>query len=141
LNYKGKSITTINSTIPLKDGEIVVGALEIAKNITHIKKLSDKLMELQSELNNGQDIVHKDIKHFEFKDIIGNNKDFKKAIEIAKKSSKTSSSVLIFGETGSGKELFSQSIHYDGVRRNNPVIAHNCAAIPHSFLEGILLGA
>lgn len=140
LNYKGKSITTINTTIPLKDGEIVVGALEIAKNITHIKKLSDKLMELQSELNNGQDIVHKDIKHFEFKDIIGNNKDFKKAIEIAKKSSKTSSSVLIFGETGSGKELFSQSIHYEGVRRNNSFIAQNCAAIPDTLLEGILFG-
>src|SRR5699024_366591 len=51
LNYKGKSITTINTTIPLKNENQIIGALEIAKNITHVKKLSDQLMELQSELN------------------------------------------------------------------------------------------
>ncbi len=140
LNYKGKSITTINTTIPLKNKNKTIGALEIAKNITHIKKLSDQLMELQSELNDGHNSKNKGIKHYKFKDIIGNNKNLKKAIEIGRKASKTSSSVLIYGETGSGKELFAQSIHYEGVRRNNSFIAQNCAAIPDTLLEGILFG-
>lgn len=140
LNYEGKSITTINTTIPLKDNDIIIGALEIAKNITHIKRLSDKLMELQSELNDNHSIRHEDIKYYEFKDIIGNNNKLKKAIDIGRKASKTSSSVLIFGETGAGKELFAQSIHYEGVRKKNPFIAQNCAAIPDTLLEGILFG-
>ncbi len=140
LNYKGKSITTINTTIPLKNENEIVGALEIAKNITHVKKLSDQLMELQSELNDSYSNKNKGLRHYVFKDIIGNNKIFKKAVEIGRKASKTSSSVLIYGETGSGKELFAQSIHYEGIRKNNSFIAQNCAAIPDALLEGILFG-
>lgn len=141
LNLKGQKIVTVNSTLPLIHKGKIVGALEIAKNVTHIKKLSDQLIDLQNELNiNNKEKQKKTIKKYKFKDIIGNNKKLKKAIEVGRRGSKSTSSVLIYGETGSGKELFAQSIHYDGPRKNKPFIAQNCAAIPDSLLEGILFG-
>jgi arginine utilization regulatory protein len=141
LNYKGQKITTVNSTLPLKYKDEIVGALEIAKNVTNIKKLSDQLFDLQNELIVSKaENKNKTIKKYTFKDIIGNNRGIKKAVDIGRKASKSFSSVLIYGETGSGKELFAQSIHYDGPRKNKPFVAENCAAIPDSLLEGILFG-
>ncbi|MCR2042873.1 sigma-54 interaction domain-containing protein [Anaerosalibacter massiliensis] len=141
LNLKGQKIVTVNSTLPLIHEGNTVGALEIAKNITYIKELSDQLIDLQAELNNKKKKKqNKTIKKYKFKDIIGNNKELKKAIELGRRGSKSKSSVLIYGETGSGKELFAQSIHYDGARKKEPFIAQNCAAIPDSLLEGILFG-
>ena len=141
LNYKGQKITSLNSTIPLYYKEEIVGALEISQNVTYIKKLSDQLIDLQNELSTGKQENKKiGIKKYVFKDIIGNNKDLKKSIYIGRRASESPSSVLIYGETGSGKELFAQSIHYEGSRKNKPFIAQNCAAIPESLLEGILFG-
>lgn len=143
LNFKGKKITSINSTIPLYSNKEIIGALEIANNMTHISNLSDQLLELQNELKSNTtniDSNKNDIKRYTFDDIIGENKSFELAKEIGKKASMSSSSVLIYGDTGTGKELFAQSIHYSGIRRNMPFIAQNCAAIPESLLEGILFG-
>ncbi|MBU5426779.1 sigma 54-interacting transcriptional regulator [Tissierella pigra] len=142
-NFKGQRITTINSTIPLYDNDEIIGALEIANNITHIKNLSDQLIELQNKLNLTQ-VDKKDfksqIKRYNFHDIIGNHKSLEVAKKIAKKAKDSGSSVLIYGDTGTGKELFAQSIHYGGIRRKKAFIAQNCAAIPEALLEGILFG-
>jgi len=144
LNYKGQRITTINSTIPLyNDDNEIIGALEISNNITHIKNLSDQLIELQSELKSKKSLSKnpKDkIRKYNFQDIIGVSEAILKAKKIAKKASNSNSSVLIYGDTGTGKELFAQSIHYGGIRANKPFIAQNCAAIPEALLEGILFG-
>lgn len=143
LNFKGEQITSINSSLPLYEKNEIVGALEIANNITHLRNLSDRLIDLQCELKNTKDIEVKPknrINRYGFKDIIGINENFLLAKEIGKKASRSSSSVLIYGETGTGKELFAQSIHYDGVRNKKAFIAQNCAAIPESLLEGILFG-
>lgn len=143
LNFKGKKITSINSTIPLYEKKEIVGALEIANDITHLRDLSDKLLDLQCELKDKKSTDKKNvskINKYRFRDIIGQNENLILAKEIGKKASRSSSSVLIYGETGTGKELFAQSIHYDGERREKPFIAQNCAAIPESLLEGILFG-
>lgn len=139
LNYKGQKITTVNTTIPLINDNEKLGALEIAKNVTEIKELSEKLIDLKSELSKGKGSINNISKNsYTFKDIIGVSSKVKKAIEIARRASNSSSNVLIYGETGTGKELFAQSIHFEGIRSNKPFIAQNCAAIPESLLEGIL---
>lgn len=143
LNFKGQRITTINSTIPLYVDDNIVGALEIANNMTHIKNLSDQLIEIQKELKTtklGSDNIRGKIKRYTFSDIVGESESLILSKEIAKKASNASSSIFIYGDTGTGKELFAQSIHYAGVRRDRPFIAQNCAAIPESLLEGILFG-
>lgn len=142
-NFKGEEITSINSTIGLYEDEVIVGALEIANNITQLRKLSHRMLDLQGELKTskaGKGGDNSQIRRYGFEDIIGRDEKLLRAKEIAKKASKSSSSVLIYGDTGTGKELFAQSIHYDGIRRNQPFIAQNCAAIPESLLEGILFG-
>ena len=143
LNYKGQRITTLNSTIPLYANDKIIGALEIANNITHIKNLSDQLIELQNELSSTKSpkkSIRTKIKRYNFDDIIGEDPSMSLAKKIARKACNSSSSVLIYGDTGTGKELFAQSIHYGGIRANKPFIAQNCAAIPEALLEGILFG-
>lgn len=75
-----------------------------------------------------------------FRDMIGNSAIFKNTIELAKKYARSQSSVLITGETGTGKELFAQSIHNASSRCSEPFVAINCAALPQSLLESELFG-
>lgn len=77
---------------------------------------------------------------FTFADIIGHQTDLSESIRIAKMASESSSPVLIVGETGTGKELFAQSIHNYSSSSDNQFIPINCAAIPENLLEGILFG-
>ncbi len=140
LNHEGKEITTINSTFPLYHKSEKIGALEIAKNITKIKKLSDQIQQLQDQLIDPQENTRKGRNQYNFDNLIGKSSEFIKAINIARKASKTSSSVLIYGETGTGKEIFAQSIHSESIRKNKPFIGQNCAALPENLLEGILFG-
>lgn len=77
---------------------------------------------------------------FTFDHIIGRAPDFTQAVEAAKLSSDSPSPVMLFGETGAGKELFAQSIHNNSRRHLRHFVAVNCAAIPENLLEGILFG-
>lgn len=139
-NFYGKEITTVNSTIPIVVNGETVAALEVAKDITDIRRMSDTLLELQKGNTEPADNRKKTIKRYTFDDIHGENDDFQLALNRAKKAADNDASVFIYGETGTGKELFAQSIHYCGKRKNKPFLAQNCAAIPESLLEGILFG-
>ena len=139
-NFYGKEITTVNSTIPIVVNGETVAALEVAKDITDIRRMSDTLLELQKGNTEPVENRKKTIKRYTFDDIQGQNDDFQLALNRAKKAADNDASVFIYGETGTGKELFAQSIHYCGKRKNKPFLAQNCAAIPESLLEGILFG-
>lgn len=75
-----------------------------------------------------------------FKDIYSLNKKMKQIIEMAKQFSLTNSNILIIGETGTGKEVFAQSIHNYSNCRQGPFVALNCAALPAQILESELFG-
>ncbi|MCI8609739.1 MAG: sigma 54-interacting transcriptional regulator [Firmicutes bacterium] len=159
-NLYGKEITTINSTIPVIVGGETVAAIEVAKDITDIRQMSDKLMELREgvarrnrrksdeppsgEDDNGNSKTAtegpKGIRRYSFEDIWGESPEIKEVVERAKRAAAIDASVFIYGETGTGKELFAQSIHYGGIRKDKPFLAQNCAAIPEPLLEGMLFG-
>ncbi len=139
-NLYGKEITTINSTIPVIVGGETVAAIELAKDITDIRQMSDKLMELGGGGQPEREERQAAIRRYSFEDIWGQNPGFVEVVDRAKRAASVDASVLIFGETGTGKELFAQSIHYGGDRRNKPFLAQNCAAIPEPLLEGMLFG-
>lgn len=78
---------------------------------------------------------------FDFSAVIGKSKAILDSIEIAKKLSLNSEvSVLIGGETGTGKELFARTIHYNSSRAKEPFIDITCSSIPESLLESELFG-
>ena len=162
VNSHGGKITTINSTLPIMEssGSIfeavwndvntasmavsnmegkIIGALELAKNITKEKELSEKLQYLQQELASMEN-EETTTKGYTFQSLIGSDELFHRTVESARKAAKSASTVLIYGETGTGKELFAQSIHNSSSRKDKPLIAQNCAALPETLLEGILFG-
>ncbi|MTI53689.1 sigma-54 interaction domain-containing protein [Geosporobacter ferrireducens] len=144
MNFQGKKVSTVTSTIPLmKKGELV-GALEIYRDFTQVKELSEKISNLQSQLfkKNGTEKIYKgNGTVYTFEDIIGESSGIKKLKEKALKIADSSSPVLVYGETGTGKELLVQAIHNASrFRKNKPFIAQNCAALPKSLLESILFG-
>ena len=143
INYKGEKITTLNTSIPIKARGRIVGAMEISRDITTVKKMSEKIVDLQSRLytvaEEGVEAEERTAK-YSFDDIIGRNKDMIKLQSLAIKAAETDVSVMIGGDTGTGKELFVQAIHNHSRRKDRPFIAQNCAALPANLLEGILFG-
>lgn len=78
--------------------------------------------------------------HLTFNDIIGESTAIKDAIVLAKKVAHTNTTVLLLGETGTGKEVFAQAIHEEGDRRNKPFIAVNCSSFSNDLLKSELFG-
>ncbi|MCL2346746.1 MAG: sigma-54 dependent transcriptional regulator [Planctomycetaceae bacterium] len=77
---------------------------------------------------------------FGFGGVIGNSPAMLAVIERLKRIAPTDATVLIQGDTGTGKELFAQSIHQNSPRKNRPFVALNCAALSENILESELFG-
>ena len=140
-NKKGMIIETVNTTIPIFIDGVLEGAVEIAKNYSQLKMMSNKLVDLQSKLTSkargkskGQNTFYK------LDDFITTNDECIRLLQHAKEIAKTNLPVMIYGETGTGKEIIAQGIHAASKRSKNEFIAQNCAAIPNTLLESILFG-
>ncbi|MGB4505226.1 MAG: sigma 54-interacting transcriptional regulator, partial [Syntrophaceticus sp.] len=77
---------------------------------------------------------------YTFDDILGEGAKIKKTIEKARRFGMVDATVLIYGETGVGKEFFAHAIHNVSPRKDGPFIAVNCAAVPENLLESELFG-
>lgn len=136
-------VEIICSTVPIVEEGVVIGAVSVMKDYSKVKKLSKIIIDLQSNLYRQRE-AKKGKKtsspHRSFEEIIGESQHLKETLKWAKKAANNSLPVLIFGETGTGKELLAQGIHSASSRGNRPCIAINCAAIPENLLEGILFG-
>lgn len=75
-----------------------------------------------------------------FRDCLGKSRIFKDTLEKAAKYSLTEAGVLIYGETGTGKEIVAQSMHNASSRAKGPFVAVNCAAFPEALLESMIFG-
>lgn len=139
-NKNNNEITTINSSYPILEDGTIIGALEIAKNVTDIQKMSHTILDLHKATIEPVSVKEHKIRKYDFDNIIGQNSNFVEVVERAKKAARSNASVFIYGETGTGKELIAQSIHFGGDRKDRPFLAQNCAALPESLLEGILFG-
>ena len=139
-NLYGKEVTTVNSTVPVElDGQRIA-AIEVARDITNIRSLSDTILQLREDRNPPEKAAKASIKRYNFNDLVGENLRFRSVVNRARRAAGNNASVFIYGETGTGKELFAQSIHYESRRKDKPFLAQNCAALPESLLEGILFG-
>ncbi|GAB4286727.1 MAG: sigma-54-dependent Fis family transcriptional regulator [Deferrisomatales bacterium] len=135
--YLGRTANTISSAFPLFDHAGLVGAVAFVREYNLMEETITSIC--ARGLSTGRRPKGNGTR-FSFGDIIGDDPSFLEAVKTAKMAALTPSPIMIHGETGTGKELFAQSIHNFGPRKERPYVAINCAAIPENLLEGILFG-
>ena len=143
VNAHGRIIETFNTTLPIYVDGFIMGAIEIAKDYSSLKQLSERLADLESSLKTTTGKEKKAVTNstlYTFDDILTEDAPFQDLIAQGKKAARSAASVLVYGESGVGKELFIQSIHHNSNRRNEPFIAQNCAALPENLLDSLLFG-
>jgi DNA-binding NtrC family response regulator len=86
------------------------------------------------------ELEHKMVSKYSFETILGNSKAIKEVIELAQRVAATETTVLLLGETGTGKEVFAQAIHYESPRKLKPFVALNCSGFSPELLESELFG-
>lgn len=131
----GKRVSSVSSSYPLFKENEIVGVLTITKDITRYKEMLDVFY--KHDIKEAKE--HSGSAKYVFKDIIGESESMKHCINTAQMASKADSNILIYGETGTGKELFAQSIHNES-RVAGDFVSINCAAIPENLLESMLFG-
>lgn len=95
-----------------------------------MKRLRDDNIRLRKDIN----------RHFCFPNIIGESAAMQRVFSLVERVAQTDSTVLILGETGTGKELVATTIHYQSLRKDKPLIKVNCAALPETLIESELFG-
>ncbi|HVJ48963.1 sigma 54-interacting transcriptional regulator [Desulfitobacterium sp.] len=122
----------IANRVPIIVDNKVEGVVTTFQQIERLQKLEGKVRRKLAD----RGLVTK----YNFDDILGNSLAIKNTINLASEYSEVDSTVLIHGQTGSGKEMFAHSIHNASKRKNEPFVAVNCAALPESLLESELFG-
>jgi formate hydrogenlyase transcriptional activator len=128
-------------TFPQKDAELlqhvanqiaigVENALSYRRIVDRANKLSEEKLYLQDEIR----------AEYNFEEIIGESPVLRKVLEQLQTVAPTDSTILILGETGTGKELIARAIHHLSTRRERTLVKVNCAAIPTGLLESELFG-
>lgn len=139
ITKSGNEIHLVASTYPIFRDDQVISVFSVSRNVTKIHQLLTKTIELQNQLFPKDNMLNNGTR-YTFQDIIGKSQAMKRVIEEAKKAAFCQAPLLVYGETGTGKELFVQSIHNYALYNDKPFVAINCAAIPESLLESLLFG-
>lgn len=131
LQQVGDIMIATNRVPIVVDGR-VFGAVATFQDVTQIQKMEQKIR---------RELYHKGlVAKYNFEDIVHKSRVMEETIGQAKRYAHLDSTVLILGETGTGKELFAQSIHNESPRSKGPFVAINCAALPENLLESELFG-
>ncbi len=126
---------------PLEDDGQVIGAVLLVEDITELKLISselDQAVALVSKLEKQAQSTL--VKPEGFSGLIGHHPKFMQALTMAARATQSSSTVLLLGDSGTGKGLLARAIHDQSPRRAGPFIYVNCAAIPETLLESELFG-
>lgn len=129
---KVNGIKLIISKIPIQIKNETINAVVILKDVDDIHKMDEKIrLEIAATGHFAK---------YTFNDVIACSKNSKELVRIGKEFAKVNSTILIEGETGTGKEIMAQAIHNYSSRCNQPFVVVNCAALPESLLESELFG-
>lgn len=131
------SIPGIKITVSVKCSPVIANneLSGVVFNLTDVTQIQ----ELESQIR--RKLSERGLKaRYTFDQIIHKSKEIDRVIQLAGRYAASDSNVIVIGETGTGKELFAQSIHNASKRKNGPFVAVNCAALPENLLESELFG-
>ncbi len=116
--------------------DYIVKPFNIEEFVLIIDRASEQIL-LKKEV----ELLRKEIQQrYSFGNIIGKSPQMQKVFQLIKQVANTNSNVIIYGKSGTGKELVAKAIHYNSPRKDKPFVAVNCSAIPESLLESELFG-
>lgn len=131
-NASGTPVHQVHTTLPLNNGDgQIVGAIEIARDLSVINHLHEQFIDMQQRLLGQQPADD---------GIITCEPAMQKLVHQAQRLAQTDVQVLIYGETGTGKELFARLLHNQSQRASKPFLVLNCAAMPEPLFESSLFG-
>lgn len=127
--------------IPIKKGDEITGAIGmlIFEDVNELYNIIGRIHKGKEGVRNGR-VVFSKKEQFHLEKIIGSSELMLKAKELAKRAARTPSTVLITGDSGTGKELFAQAIHDMSLFSEGSLVSVNCSAIPEALLESELFG-
>ena len=119
----------------------VIGITGAAMDIARLRELADELRQAKDKLAREKRYLESEIRaELGFEEIIGQSSALREVLTQARVVAPTDSTVLLLGETGTGKELVARSVHALSARRDESFIKLNCAAVPSGLLESELFG-
>lgn len=139
----GKLVNSSNSIYPLWVNGVLLGGICFIQSYTDIGRQIGFMSAEEDPEETGTPPAprrRQDKTHYTFESLVWESRLMYQAASLAKRVSRSSSSVMLIGETGVGKEIFAQAIHAESARRASPYTAINCSAVPETLLEGILFG-
>ncbi|MBW2648183.1 MAG: sigma 54-interacting transcriptional regulator, partial [Deltaproteobacteria bacterium] len=119
----------------------VLDITEQKRMMTQLEERIEEIENLKQQIEAESTLLQEEIKlEHNFEDIIGNSNTLKELFLQVEQVARTNSSVLILGETGTGKELIARAIHSTSLRKDRPLIKVNCADLPPNLIENELFG-
>ena len=133
----------IISAVPIRIDGAVAGVVSIDQDITEFKRVSSELAEAKKRikyLEYAEEVIKKNNDKRSFGTILYQSKQMKDVVRLAAKVAETDASVIITGESGTGKDLFANAIHLESSRHDAPFIVVDCSSISSSLIESELFG-
>ncbi len=148
----GSSFSVDFVSTPILEGDQLQGVVMVFSNITERKQAEQNLKNAHSEIEQLKNRLQAEniylqeqinlshIHYHKFEDILGKSQSLKTVLHQVEKVAPTDTTVLILGETGTGKELFARALHNLSQSENRPLVKVNCAALPANLIESELFG-
>ncbi len=138
----GREHYTFNTAHPVFQGNVLTAAIDFEDDVIQMEKKRQLLEQLQNQarefvVDHG---VQKKKHAYTLEDFAGHAPSVLELKKTIQKVAPQDSNIMIYGETGTGKEIIAQSIHGLSQRRNKPLIVLNCSAVPETLVESILFG-
>ena len=130
------SIETAVEAMKIGANDYITKPIDLNELLIHISKVQKESLLLRENLLLRMEVRKK----FEFNNIIGKSKKMQEVFSLIEKVAPGSSTVMIYGGSGTGKELVAKAIHYNSSRTDRPFIPFNCGAIPETLVESELFG-
>ncbi|OBW58851.1 sigma-54-dependent Fis family transcriptional regulator [Solibacillus silvestris] len=133
-------VVMINSN-PVKINDKIIGAVVSEMNVTKMHRLNEELLQTSEKLVNLEKQMQANgLGHDPFILIRGSSPEIKNVLSNVRKVAETQANILIYGESGVGKELFARAVHAIREQSDAPFVAINCGAIPNGLFESEIFG-